>query len=109
MKLDLIKSASEAIALAQQKNDFFYHRAYLIQRWLTAISINALAGYAARPVTVPAMQTGEAFRALADVFGYIPESKVPYLAADFLRFSSSDHPFAPLLLKSHDLLAPELR
>jgi hypothetical protein len=97
MKLDPIKSATEAMTLSQQKNDLFYHRAYLIQKWLAMISINTLAQYAARPRTYPQMQAGQAFHALTDVFGYVPDCKVPYLAAALLRFSSTDHPFAPLL------------
>jgi hypothetical protein len=55
------------------------------------------------------MQAGQAFHALTDVFGHVPDCKVPYLAAALLRFSSTDHPFAPLLHQARDLMVPELR
>src|SRR5262245_8562050 len=90
-RLPFMKNFEDAAALFEQEKDPFYLAAFLIQCWLGGLVLRATAQYAEKKNPKErAMQSGQAWRSLLELFESITRKGFGYLLSCMFRFCASD-------------------
>jgi len=86
-----MKSPEDAVALSEKEQDNFYVTAFLIETWLSELTLRAVAEYAEKKsASDRRLQTGEAARLFQEIFGPASKGKWPDVHQNLYRFAQYD-------------------
>jgi len=100
-ELPRLETLDDAVAVCDQLRDDFFLDAYLIQKWLGQVRLEAEAEYRDKPKAGQrTLQTGQSQRAFLKEFGHCRESDLNLLLQSLYRFAEYGHPAAHCLSRA---------
>ncbi len=93
-----MKTFAEARAISEKLQDGFYLSAFMLQAWIGKLLLEAASQYAEKKDPRDrSLQSGQSLLGFNEIFPRPPDSDLPHILSDLLRFAEHDDPMAALL------------